>query len=119
MEDKIGKLIGVLFMSRTYAHMAHLKTGSYAKHVALGEFYDGIVGLADTLAEASQGKWGKLDIPYVELKGDIDDPINALDTHLTMIDNMQKRCDVPFIDNIIQEVQSLYSSTLYKLRELN
>ncbi len=119
MGDNIGKVIGILFMSRTYAHMAHLKTSSYAKHKALNKFYDDVVDLADDLAEAAQGKFGKLNIPYIELKGDISDPIAGINMHLVMIDNTVKKCDVPFIDNIVQEVQALYSKTLYLMKELD
>lgn len=117
--NEIAKMIGVLFMSRTYAHMAHLKTASFAKHKALNEFYDGIVGLADALAEGSQGKWGKLDIPFMDMKGDVNDPIAAISAHAVMVENLSKKCDTPWIDNIVQEIQALYFSTLYKLRELD
>jgi hypothetical protein len=41
----LGKIIGIMFMSRTYAHMAHLATPSYAAHVALNGFYDDIIDL--------------------------------------------------------------------------
>lgn len=115
----IAKTIGILFMSRDYAHMAHLKTPSYAKHMALNEFYTGVVDLADSLAEGAQGKFGLLDIELMSMKGDVMDPIAALESHVTMIDNMQKKCEVPFLDNILQEIQALYYTTLYKLKELD
>ena len=125
-QDKIAKMIGIMFMSRTYAHMAHLKTSSYAKHIALNDFYDDesdadfdITEMADDLAEAAQGIWGKLDIPFIPLKGDVEDPINTLETHITMIENLAKNCQYPFIGNIIQEIQKLYYQTIYKLKELD
>ena len=40
--EMIGRLVGTLFLAREYAHRAHLRVtgpGSYAKHVALGDFY--------------------------------------------------------------------------------
>ena len=58
----VNKLVGIMMMSRTMAHKAHLKTGSYAKHVALKEFYEEIVEELDEIAEAYQGKYGLLDI---------------------------------------------------------
>ena len=118
-KDLIGKMIGILFMSRDYAHRAHLMTGSYAKHKALNEFYDDIVGLADSLAETAQGKFGKIDIVVVPLKGDIEDPIAGLESHIIMIDNLAKKCEVDYLGNIVQEIQALYYSTLYKLRDLS
>ena len=108
-----------MFMSRTYAHMAHLKTASFAKHKALNEFYDEIVELADDLAEAAQGRYGKLDIEFVDMKGDVDDPIAGIQSHASMIDNLAKKCEEQWIGNIFQEIQALYYSTLYKLKELD
>lgn len=115
----MGEIIGVMFMSRTYAHMAHLKTSSYAAHKALNEFYDGVLGLADTLAETSQGLWGKLDIPYVSIDGSVTDPVSALESHISTIKSLSKGCEEPFLDNILQEIEALYRSTLYLLKELN
>jgi hypothetical protein len=118
-QESLAKMIGILFMSRTYAHMAHLKTGSFAKHKALNGFYDSIVDLTDTLAETSQGIYGKMDIPFTDMKGDVSDPIAALESHLAMITNLNKRTEKAFIDNIVQEIQALYYQTLYLLKELD
>jgi hypothetical protein len=54
------EIIGLLFYARTVTHIEHLKTKSYAKHKALGKFYDGVIDLADNLAEAYQGDRGLL-----------------------------------------------------------
>ena len=61
----IAKAIGIMFAGRTVTHIQHLKTKSYAEHKALNEFYDGIIDLADGLAEATQGQYGLLDIPFI------------------------------------------------------
>ncbi len=119
MGESIAKMIGVLFMSRTYAHMAHLRTGSFAKHKALNEYYVDIVDLTDALAEAAQGKFGKLDIPFMDMKGDVKDPIAAMETIQTMVDNLASKCGTPFIDNLVQEVQASISKVLYLMRELD
>lgn len=115
----IGKIIGVMFLSRTCSHMAHLKTSSYAKHKALQKFYEGVVDLADDLAEAGQGLWGKLDIPFEPLDSDITEPIVMIQKHLNRIENLAKDCQQEFIGNILQEVQALYRKTLYLMTELN
>lgn len=118
-KEAIAKMISIMFMSRTFAHMAHLKTSSYAAHKALNEFYDDIVDMSDDLGEAMQGKYGKLDIPFMELKGSIDSPVDGLESHLMMIDNLCKKCEEDWIDNIVQEIQAMYRSTIYKLKELH
>lgn len=117
--EMLGKVIGVLFMSRTYAHTAHLKTASYAKHKALNKFYDEIVDLADDLAEASQGTYGKLDIPFVNVTGKVEDPIGALEGHLSMIKKLVAKCSEPFLGNIVQEIEACFRKTLYLMKELN
>ena len=55
---KCNDFIGMLFLARDVTHSVHLNTRSYAKHVALQSFYEGIVPLADDLAEAYQGRHG-------------------------------------------------------------
>lgn len=117
--DAIAQIIGIMFMSRTYSHMAHLKTSSYSQHKALNKFYDSIVDLADDLAEAAQGKYGKLDIPFVNMAGNTKDPISGLKMQWDMISEECEYCTTPFIDNIVQEIEALYSKTLYLLTELS
>ena len=115
----IAKAVGILFMSRTAAHMAHLKTTSYATHKALDEFYTDIVGLSDDLIEAAQGQYGILDIPFVNLSGSVKDPIGLLQNHLKQLDVTMENCDEDYLMNIYQEIQKLYRSTLYKLVNLS
>ena len=118
-KEDLGTIIGILFMSRTYAHIAHLKTGSFAKHKALNEFYDEVIDIADSLAEASQGLYGKLDIPYLNMIGKIDDPIGGITSQLKAIEKLMGSCDEDYIENILQEVQALYRKTLYLLINLD
>ena len=115
----IAKIVGELFAARNYAHRAHLKTPDFSKHKALNEFYDEIVDLADSLAEGAQGVWGLLDIPSIELKGSVDDPIMVLSNHIDLLSSIAEDCDKAFLQNIFQEIEALYYSTLYKLKELS
>lgn len=115
----VAEIIGVLFMSRTYSHMAHLKTPSYSKHKALNKFYDGIVDLADTLAEAAQGLFGKLDIPAVKITDDVLDPIGSLEKQLMTVKRLGAGCGEALLASIVQEIEALYRATLYKMKELS
>lgn len=115
----IAEIIGVMFMSRTYAHMAHLKTGSFAKHKALNEFYDGVVDLADSLAEASQGLFGRLDIPFVNMVDSVTEPIKGIESQGAKIKQLGSTCSEPYLGNILQEIEALYRKTLYLLKELS
>ena len=118
-KEDLGTIIGILFMSRTYSHIAHLKTGSYAKHKALNEFYDSVVDMADSLAEASQGLYGKLEIPYLNMIGKIDDPIGGITSQLKAIEKLIGNIDEEYLKNILQEIHALYRKTLYLLVNLD
>lgn len=114
------EIIGLLFLDRNLAHLEHLKTKSYAQHMALNTFYDEVVDLADKLAEAYQGAEGIMqDIPL--MSNVPNEPIDmTLYSHMQMIEAMRKSaCKITAIQNIIDEVVSLYLSTIYKLRNLH
>ena len=115
----IAKAIGIMFLSRTMSHMAHLKTKSYATHIALNDFYDGIIDLADNLIEAAQGQYGILDVPFVNASGNVNDPIGMLQGHLKQLETTMSMVDEDYLMGIFQEIQSLYRSTLYKLVNLS
>ena len=114
----IAKFIGVLMMSRTYAHLAHLKTGSYSAHKALDDLYDGLSDLLDSFAEAAQGEFGKLDIPYVNMIGSVDAPAKGIASHLKTLEKLGEGCSKGYLGGIFDEIVALYRSTLYKLNEL-
>lgn len=117
----MNKLISLLFHSRDVAHREHLRTQSYAQHMALGSFYSDVVDLADSLAEAYQGRYGIIKgIEFVTTKDD-GDIISVLEAHLEVIEEMRYSvCEKTetALQNIIDEIVSLYLSTLYKLRTL-
>ena len=114
----VAKFIGVLMMSRTAAHLMHLKTGSYADHKALNDLYDGIVVHLDSFAEAAQGEFGKLDIPYINMIGNVDSPSKAVASHLKTLEKLGEGCSQGYLKGIFDEIVALYRSTLYKLNEL-
>ena len=117
--DMVAEIVAIMMMSRTYSHLAHLKTGSYAAHKALNEFYDDIVELCDDLAEAAQGQYGKLNVPFKQLEGNVSDPAEAISKQLEMIKELGDNCEEEYLCSILQEVMKLYRSTLYKLTQLS
>jgi hypothetical protein len=89
--------------------------------MALGEFYDSIIGLADKLTEAYQGRTDTLlEIPLMddETTGDI---IQDLKKYQDYVEQNRysaaKKEDTP-IQNIIDEVVGQFLSTRYKLTRL-
>lgn len=118
---KAAEFVGHLFLARNVAHSVHLNTRSYAKHVALGEFYDKVIDLADSFAEAYQGRHGligSVPVAAVRKSGNI---VEFLQDSLADIEaNRYKVCEESdtAIQNIVDEIVALYLSTLYKLRFL-
>jgi hypothetical protein len=89
--------------------------------MALGEFYPAIIELADSVAEAYQGRKGIIeDIPFLENEYG-NDIVVVLERQLVWIEanryNAVPREDTS-IQNIIDEVVGQYLSTLYKLKNL-
>lgn len=118
---KCAEFVGMFFLARDVTHSVHLNTRSYAKHVALNEFYDAIVDLADKFAEAYQGKYGligpialmsaKKTSNVIEFLQDQADEIEKV-----RYDVVDKECTP--LQNIIDEIMGQYYSTLYKLKFL-
>ncbi|MCA3501783.1 MAG: hypothetical protein IOD05_00625 [Rhodobacter sp.] len=118
---KAADFVGHLFLARDVTHSVHLNTRSYAKHKALNEFYDGIVDLADSFAEAYQGRHGLIGPISLQSAKKTGNVIEFLTDSLAEIEaNRYKVCEEKdsAIQNIIDEVVSLYLSTLYKLKFL-
>lgn len=118
---KPSEFIGMMFLARDVTHSVHLNTRSFAKHMALGSFYDEIVDLADKFAEAYQGKHGLIGpISLMNARK----TTNVIEFLQDQMDEIEKvRYDVcekteTALQNIIDEIVGLYLSTLYKLKFL-
>ena len=116
-----ANFIGMLFLARAVAHSAHLNTRSYAKHIALNEFYDGVIDLADKFAEAYQGKYGLIGPIALMSAKKTSNVVSFLEGQVDDLEGMRykvvdKECTP--LQNIIDEIFGLYYSTLYKLKFL-
>lgn len=108
------------FHARTAAHILHLKTRSYAEHKALNEFYDEIIPLADSFAEAYQGEYGLLTgyepgfrIPTTAL--------NLFDSLDEWIEENREEiaCGESSLEALVDDISTLIDQTTYKLRFLS
>lgn len=116
----MGEFGMCMFNGVTAGHIHHLGTDSYAQHVALGEFYDGLDDLSDKFIEAYQGKYSKIIFEEKALfLGE-----NGLELVLYIgkeIANYRQMPGFPQdseLQNIVDELADLVASTLYKLRFL-
>lgn len=113
-----------LFESREMAHIYHLQVrgeeGSYAKHMALGGYYEGVIDLIDNLIEVYQGQYGVVDgyetVDTKETKSK--DAVAYFEEIADYIKNARKciKDEDTHLHNIIDEVVALIYKTLYKLK---
>lgn len=117
----IGKLIGILFLSRELAHRMHLATKSYSQHMALDGFYNDIVENADAITEAYQGRHGIIKIPVLKDETDYKEPCDMLRKHLSWFEKMRyeaiEKSDSP-IQSLVDDAVCTYLHALYKLEIL-
>ena len=116
----IGQFIAVLFLARELAHREHLRTKSYAQHMALAGFYTEVLELTDSLAESYQGRNGIVEIPLMdnEFPGEI---VTSMKAQLAWLEKNRDTAvgkDERALQNIVDEIVGLYLSTLYKLINL-
>jgi hypothetical protein len=129
-EQKVGggdvvKFFSKIFESREMAHVYHLtvkgEEGSHAKHLALGEYYDKIIGMLDELIEVYQGEY-----EVVEGYDAIDtssakstDAIEYFKSLAGFVRGERTKCfkqEETHYHNIIDDIIVLIYKTLYKLK---
>ena len=116
-----AEFIGCMFLARDVAHSVHLNTRSFAKHKALGGFYDDVIDLVDKFAEAYQGRHGLIGPISLHSARKTSNIVEFLEDSLKEIEDMRyKVCDKSdsALQNIIDEIVELYLTTLYKLKFL-
>jgi DNA-binding ferritin-like protein len=120
MANITGDFIGNLLHSATITHFMHLSAqgeGSYARHIALGEYYDEIVELTDGLAETIQGCTGEIISGYptmfANVSGEPLDYLKALREYVQ--ENRKQLPEGSNIQNEVDTITSLLDSTIYKL----
>ena len=118
---KAADFIGLFFLARDVTHSVHLNTRSYSKHKALQKFYGNIIDLADTFAEAYQGRHGLVGPISLMSAKKTSNVVEFLENQLAEIESVRydvcDKDDAP-LQNLIDGIIELYLSTLYKLRFL-
>lgn len=118
----IEGLISRVFHARNVAHVNHWRatgTGSYARHQALGSFYEDVIEALDALVEAYQGAFELVGgIPAIS--GSATDALKVLREDARWIEtNHEKICKGDrAVANLLDAVREVYLSAIYKLRNL-
>lgn len=115
----IEELIARIFATRNAAHLEHWRTSSFSQHDALGDFYEGLPGAIDKIVEAHMGAFdviGEVDLKPAKSKGIVE----VLEADMVWISEHRAKVTgkLPALDNMLQELEGLYLSTLFKLKRL-
>jgi hypothetical protein len=117
----MDELASRLIHSQTQAHIFHLQTGSYAEHKSLQKYYENIDDLMDSLIESYQGEndiiknYKSLPMDNYDSKEQV---IGYFEDLMGMVRELSE--DFPsYLKNIVDEIEVLINSTLYKLKRLS
>jgi hypothetical protein len=137
MRTAAAELVARCFAVRTSTHLAHLCTRSYAKHMALGDFYDAVAAGADEFIECHMGVFGKLDISdFPPIRLATGDPVTQIsDLRTWIVANREECCeagadkegeqaesndvDCTELANLIDNILAVIDRALYKLKFLS
>lgn len=119
-----AKFFSKLFESREMAHIYHLQVngdmGSHAKHTALGDYYDGVLGFIDDIIETYQGQYGIIEeYDVIDTKETKSKDTIEYFNELARFIKEERKCinaEDTHLHNIIDEVVALVYKTLYKLK---
>ena len=122
---KEGEFVTKLLHCATQVHIYHLickGPGSFAMHKALNELYDELPDLVDGLAESVQGKYGILN--YAMAGVSYDSTLSKALPYVKEVLNYVKMtrkdiCQESNFQNQIDEIETLFYSTIYKLENLS
>ena len=108
-----------LLHSATNTHFFHWSTDSFSKHMALGTYYEEIVGLVDDFVEAYMGKYEKI-TQFPSVYHQPKEPVAYIESLIRFVQSARK--DLPQdseLQNLVDEIADLLNSTAYKLRFLD
>lgn len=118
----MNQLVGKLFHSLLQTHIFHLQTTSYSEHMALGEYYETLQGLIDSLVEVYQGKYEIItnykispikNLYNYNVERYLEELYNFIVTERTNMGITENS-----INNILDDIEVLLSQTLYKIKNL-
>lgn len=113
------ELVARVFAARDVAHREHLRTRSFAQHMALGEFYPAIIEAVDAIVECYQGQYGLLG-DYQVQTSPVLDVMAWLAAEMAWIEDNRSALarGNTAIENLIDALTEHYQRVLYKLTYL-
>lgn len=118
----LEELINRVFSMRDAAQLEHWAArgpGSYARHEALGGFYDAVIEHIDTIVEAYQGYFGLIGtVQLQQLSFDDFDTLLADEARAICEARSEIAKGNPAIENLVDGLCETYFKTFYKLANL-
>ena len=96
----VADFVMTMLHSGTVTHLMHLKTKSYSQHVALGGYYEDIIGLVDTFAEAYQGAYGVIE-QYPAAHGFKSSPVQYIANLCEYVEDQRKKLPSRSLDTLV------------------
>lgn len=118
MHKNMAMFAATLLHSGTNAHFFHWSTDSYSKHKALGNYYEGINDLVDSVVEVYMGCYGKIE-QFPSAYHQPKDPLVYMESLKRFV--AEARTQLPQetpIQNLIDGIAELIDTTVYKLKFL-
>ena len=111
------KFVAQSLAVRTATHILHFISTSYAQHMALGDFYEGLVDLVDRYAEIHMAEAASVSFPSaVPPRGT---PAAVLTDYLELVrEEMADEATNKTKETILTEIEELTLRTLYKIKRL-
>lgn len=116
----IEQLVSRVFCARDVTHREHLRSNSYSKHMALGDFYDAVIDQIDEIVECYQGEFGLLSdyqietSPVVNITAWLQSELDWIASNRDGFANGSAS-----IANLIDGLCATYQRAIYKLTYLN
>ena len=124
--NPLANFFSTLFASRTQSHVYHLGAigiGSFAAHLALQAYYEGIIPIVDPLIESIQGKSGLItgwsNVGELRDFSSTEEALKYFQALYLYVE--QYRSQLPqdtYVQNQVDTIVELINSTIYKLKFL-
>jgi hypothetical protein len=116
----IGEFFLKLLHAATNGHILHLQTKSYSEHKALQKYYEGLPDLVDSIIEEWQGAYQKIiEYPTTYESPNPDALTEVMAIRDFLVKNRAIVGDYTSIQNSIDNLMSLFDSTIYRLTFLD
>lgn len=119
--NDLPNIVSALLFSQTQAHIFHLQTKSFSQHKALQDYYEEIDDLLDQFIESYQGEFGIIeDYKSFEVESYVNDEkvIAYFGMLLNMVKEGRENIESTHLQNILDEIITLITQTIYKLKFL-